>query len=147
MSGGDSLEKRKGPERGQFTMSTFKKTFDELSMLRGTGSCNELVIEEGIDSINLLIEKGPQLRGMGLRVMEYVDSALHQIYPKAGSMDIPEIKGLLEEEREILERIRDKKEVSAPEMQQVITFFHFMWDQLEYHESGKPPTVVRKTPE
>ena len=147
MSEGGNFEKQKGPEKGHFQMSSIKRTFEELHKFRYKQPFDTQAIQDGINALNLLIEEGQNLRGMGLRVMDYVDSALHQIYPEAGDLEIPEIRGLMEEEREILERIRDNKEVNEEELQQVTNFFHFMWDQLDYHETGKPPSITKKRPE
>jgi hypothetical protein len=117
----------------------FADCASEIYAYKEHGKCDIALIAICREALDLLITDGPALKERGQAVMKHIDAALFQIYPHKGEADLPELVGLLEEERDILRKIESGEPVSVPELEQVMTFCQEMRYQIVLAEKGLPP--------
>ena len=120
------------------TSEIFKAAAVEILQYKSTRHCDINKIAQCAVSMNFLVEEGPKLNG-DEAYWPFIDAALSKIYPGKGTTDIPELRGLIEEEQEILGKLVDRKYVNTPELEQVQNFAQEMWLQLRMKEGGLTP--------
>lgn len=118
----------------------------EIYAYKEHGTCNAARISLVIEALDLLILDGQTLKERGQAVMAHVDAALYRVYPHKGEADIVEMKGLLEEERDILTKLlpESSEHASVSELDQVMPFCQEMRYQISLAERGLPPDKPRK---
>ncbi|MCR4325488.1 MAG: hypothetical protein NUV59_01630 [Patescibacteria group bacterium] len=97
-----------------------------------------------LEAVELIIKEGDNLKVSGHVLIPYVDAALFAIYPHKSEGDLVELEGILEEERDILRRLKNGEAIASEEAEQVFVYCHEMLFQLSLAEKGLPPDRRRQ---
>jgi len=117
----------------------FKLAAIEVHTYLASGVCDKAIIKDCIDATQRLIETDLEHDAEHPSLMFHINAALTNIYPHMGDAQAPELIGLLQEEKESLEKILDGKTLNEEEGLRVNMFCREMGVQLRLLEIGQEP--------
>ena len=136
---GTGLEGTPRMEEGMSDGEYFKLAAIEVHSYLTNGTCDSHVIRGCINALERLIKTDLEHDPKRPHLMDHVNTALTHIYPHIGVAQVPEIIGLLEEEKELLEKIRDKQILTEEEGPRIYVFCREMGVQLRLLETDQSP--------